>query len=76
MFSFAVAFDQYRTVCYGMVAFLYTEGIQLAAAHSGGRLSDLTQEEVQHQWCYNLYCGKCIIDLPSQSIMLLKTMRG
>ena len=24
-------------VVYGMVAFLYTEGIQLTAAHSGGR---------------------------------------
>ena len=31
----------------GMEAFLYTEGIQLTAAHSGGRCSDLTQE-VQH----------------------------
>ena len=27
-----------------MVVFLYTEGIQLIAAHSGGRYSDLTQE--------------------------------
>ena len=26
-----------------MEAFLYTEGIQLTAAHSGGRCSDLTQ---------------------------------
>ena len=25
-------------------AFLYTEGVQLTAAHSGGRSSDLTQE--------------------------------
>ena len=41
--------------CGIMVAFLYTEGIQLTAAHSGGRCSDLTQEEVQHQWRYNLY---------------------
>ena len=32
----------------GMVAVLYTEGIQLTAAHSGGRCSDLTQKEVQH----------------------------
>ena len=39
----------------GMEAFLYTEGIQLTAAHSGGRYSDLTQEEVQHLWRYNLY---------------------
>ena len=39
----------------GMVAFLYTEGIQLTAAHPGGRCSDLTQEEVQHLWRYNLY---------------------
>ena len=39
----------------GMEAFLYTEGIQLTAAHSGGRCSDLTQEEVQHLWRYNLY---------------------
>ena len=31
-------------------AFLYTEGIQLTAAHSGGRCSNLTQEEVQHLW--------------------------
>ena len=38
-----------------MEAFLYTEGIQLTAAHSGGRCSDLTQEEVQHLWRYNLY---------------------
>ena len=38
-----------------MEAFLYTEGIQLTAAHSGGRYSDLTQEEVQHLWRYNLY---------------------
>ena len=30
-----------------MVAFLYTESIQLTAAHSGGGGSDLTQEEVQ-----------------------------
>ena len=29
-----------------MVAYLYTEGIQLTAAHSGGRCSDLTQENV------------------------------
>ena len=42
-------------VWYGMVAFLHTEGIQLTAAHSGGRCSDLTQEEVQHLWRYNLY---------------------
>ena len=41
-------------VWYGMVAFLYTEGIQLTAAHTGGRCSDLTQEEVQHLWRYNL----------------------
>ena len=34
----------------GMEAFLYTEGIQLSAANSGGRCSDLTQEEVQHLW--------------------------
>ena len=40
---------------YGMEAFLYTKGIQLTAAHSGGRCSDLTQEEVQHLWRYNLY---------------------
>ena len=33
---------------YGMVAFLYSEGIQLTNAHSGGRRSDLTQEEGQH----------------------------
>ena len=32
----------------GMEAFLYTEGIQLTAAHSGGRCSDLTQDDVQH----------------------------
>ena len=38
---------------YGMVAFLYTEGIQLTAAHSGGRCSDLTQEEVQPR----TFCG-------------------
>ena len=38
-----------------MEAFLYTEGIQLTAAHSGGRCTDLTQEEVQHLWRYNLY---------------------
>ena len=38
-----------------MEAFLYTEGIQLTAAHSGGRYFDLTQEEVQHLWRYNLY---------------------
>ena len=31
-------------VWYGMVAFLYSEGIQLTAAHSGGRYSDLAQE--------------------------------
>ena len=31
-----------------MVTFLYTEGIQLTVAHSVGRCSDLTQEEVQH----------------------------
>ena len=43
-------------ILYGsMVAFLYTEGIHLTAAHSGGRCSDLTQEEVQHLWCYNLF---------------------
>ena len=42
-------------VWYGMEAFLYTKGIQLTAAHSGGRYSDLTQEEVQHLWRYNLY---------------------
>ena len=29
-----------------MVAFLYTEGIQLTAAHSGGRCSDLNQEVI------------------------------
>ena len=40
---------------YGMEAFLFTEGIQLTATHSGGRYSDLTQEEVQHLWRYNLY---------------------
>ena len=28
---------------HGMEVFLYTEGIQLTAAHSGGRYSDLTQ---------------------------------
>ena len=38
-----------------MVAFLYTEGIQLTAAHSSGQCSDLTQEEVQHLRRYNLY---------------------
>ena len=38
----------------GMEAFLYTEGIQLTVAHSGGRYSDLTQEEVQLLWRYNL----------------------
>ena len=38
-----------------MLAFLYTEGIRLTAAHIGGRCSDLTQEEVQHLWRYNLY---------------------
>ena len=32
-------------VWYGMAVFLYTEGIQLTAAHSGGRCSDLTQED-------------------------------
>ena len=42
-------------VWYGMVEFLYTEGIQLTAAHSGGRSSDLAQEEVQLLWRYNLY---------------------
>ena len=31
-----------------MVAFVYTKGIQLTAAHSDGRYSDLTQEEVHH----------------------------
>ena len=40
---------------YGMVAFLYTEGISLTSAHSGGLCSDLTQEEVQHLWRYNLF---------------------
>ena len=39
----------------GMEAFFYTEGIRLTAAHSGGRCSDLTQEDVQHLWRYNLY---------------------
>ena len=39
----------------GMEEFLYTEGIQVTAAHSGGRYFDLTQEEVQHLWRYNLY---------------------
>ena len=34
---------------HGMVAFLYTEGIRLTAAHSGGRYSDFRQEEVQHR---------------------------
>ena len=34
---------------------IFTKGIQLTAAHSGGRYSDLTQEEVQHLWRYNLY---------------------
>ena len=38
-----------------MVAFLYTEGIQLTAAHSGGRCSDLTQEELQHLWRYTTF---------------------
>ena len=45
----------YSMVWYCMVAFLYTEGIQLTAAHSGGRCSDLTQEEVLYLWRYNLY---------------------
>ena len=48
--------DRYVLVyLYGMVAFLYTEGIQLKAAYSGGRCSDLTQEKMQHQWRYILY---------------------
>ena len=38
-----------------MEEFLYTKGIQPTAAHSGGRCSDLTQEEVQHLWRYNLF---------------------
>ena len=33
-------------VWYSMEEFLYTEGIQLTAAHSGGRYSDLTQVRV------------------------------
>ena len=44
-----------KTLLDGMVAFLYTKGIQLTAAHSGGRCSVLTQEEVQHLWRYNLH---------------------
>ena len=52
----------YHKIWYGsMVAFLYTEGIQLTAAHSGGRCSDLTQEEVQHLWRYNLYSQRSIL---------------
>ena len=31
-------------VWYGIVVFLSTEGIQLTAAYSGGRYSDLTQD--------------------------------
>ena len=43
-------------LCYhGMIAFLYTEGIQLTAAHSNVQCSNLTQDEVQHLWRYNLY---------------------
>ena len=38
-----------------MEAFLYTDGIQLTAAHADGRCTDLTQEEVQQLWRYNLY---------------------
>ena len=38
-----------------MEAFLYSKGIQLTAAHSGGPCSDLTQDEVQHLRRYNLY---------------------
>ena len=39
-----------------LVAIIYTctKGIQLTAAHSGGRCSDLIQDEVQHLWRYNL----------------------
>ena len=56
---------------YGMVAFLYTEGIQQTAAHSGSRYTDLTQEEVQHLWRYNLYSqGKYFNEFSSRACWL------
>ena len=55
----------------GMEAFLYTEGIQLTATHSGGRCSNLTQEEVQHLWRYNLYSqGKYFNEFSSRACWL------
>ena len=54
-----------------MEEFLYTDGIQLTAAHSGGRYSDLTQEEVQHLWRYNLYSqGKYFNEFSSHASWL------
>ena len=38
-----------------MCAVLCVYGIQLTATHLCGLCSDLTQEEVQHLWRYNLY---------------------
>ena len=61
----------YGMVWYGMVAFLYTKGIQLTAARSGGRCSDLTQEEVQNLWLYNLYFqGKYFNEFSSRACCL------
>ena len=55
-----------------MVAFLFTEGIQLTAAHSGGRCPDLTQEEVQHLWRYNLYSQGKYFNQHAQELNSLK----
>ena len=66
MMSFVLDF-----IDYGMVAFLYAEGIQLTAAHSGGRCSDFTQEEVQHLRRYNLYSqGKYFNEFSSHACWL------
>ena len=43
LFRWVVVMVWYGMVWNGMEAFLYTEGIQLTAAHSGGRCTDLTQ---------------------------------
>ena len=52
--TYIISCTKLQYVWYGMEAFLYTEGIQLTAAHSGDRCTDLTQEEVQQLWRYNL----------------------
>ena len=55
----------------GMVWCVMGAFLQLTAAHFGGQFADLTQEEVQHLWRYNLYSqGKYFNEFSSRACWL------